>query len=117
MKHGGARGRVDIWLDAEKNFAVVVEVKSTDWDRVRRRRVREYVRRHGLQLHEYLAGTDLLERDVSMHMVYPRAPVDAALRELVENGMLSMGIVVLWWANQTAPTGPNFPPIRGSDWR
>jgi hypothetical protein len=116
-KYGGRRGRVDVWLDAETTFAIVVEIKSTDWQRVLRRRVREYVRRHGLQLHDYLAGADLEGRDVSMHVVYPRAPSDARLRALVEEGMLSMGVVVLWWADQSAPSGPSFPTVLGVNWR
>lgn len=116
-KFGGRRGRVDVWLDAEANFAVVIEVKSTEWDRVLRSRIREYVRRHGLQLHDYLAGADLISRDVSLHIVYPRAPRDPALRELVETGMASMGVVVLWWADQSATEGRVSPPVRGVEWR
>jgi hypothetical protein len=116
-KFGDRRGRIDIWLDADDDYAVVFEIKSTDWDRIIRSRAREYLRRHGMQVHDYLAGTDLLERNSTLYIVYPRAPKDHELRDLVETGMLSMGITVFWWAEQISPAGGNFPPILGANWR
>jgi hypothetical protein len=117
LKYEGRRGRADLWIDAEADYKVVYEIKSTDWDRVIRRRVREYVRRHGMQLHDYLAGDELLANQVTMAVIYLRAPRSKDLRRLVEEGMTSMGFTVLWWADQSASPGMDGLKVLGVNWR
>jgi hypothetical protein len=53
------RGRMDLflWVDSGNDYAVVVEIKNTDWDRLARRNtVRQNLRSHINQVWSYLEG-------------------------------------------------------------
>ena len=96
--------------------AVVVEIKSTDWDTMRGDRVRRNVRRHLRQLQEYLdhytdhlgawshgddtavGGANALKWDsVVGVLLYPKQPNDTVRAKLVEEICGAEAIMVVWY--------------------
>ena len=78
----GGRGRVDIAVvtnDREK-MLIIIEIKGTDWDRIRSDRVKRNVQRHIRQLLAYL-DTAISELEagqwegVAGALLYPSRPV------------------------------------------
>jgi hypothetical protein len=92
------RGRLDIFIDQVDDFVSVVEIKSTDWDRVampsrqkllatHRRQVLRYVDR-------YLDGDRV---SVCAGVIYPRSPNTAGLKARVEGYLNDYGLQVVWY--------------------
>jgi hypothetical protein len=119
-----SRGRVDLHIvpDLRERYAVVVEIKSTDWDTLAEHRVRPNLRAHIRQLQRYLdryiddinhahhpAGGGTCAWDsVSGVLLYPRRPTNPARLQLIDKLTSSEAIIVAWydeadWANPTPP--------------
>ncbi|MDQ6778926.1 MAG: hypothetical protein M3071_22500 [Actinomycetota bacterium] len=89
-----ATGRLDLLINAGGQVALV-ELKDTDWDRIRN--VTRTARRHGRQVHRYLAGQPDAGVGVSPGVIYNRIPSDPAVRRLVEHILNSdFAIQVVW---------------------
>ncbi|MCG8524761.1 MAG: PD-(D/E)XK nuclease family protein [Opitutales bacterium] len=82
----GKNGRIDIFVD-DGDLMLVVEAKSTNWEKVRRKRIKEYARRHLRQLFRYADGVMHESRkkgdclDVCVGISYPLEPSDPFIRE------------------------------------
>lgn len=115
-RRGG--GRVDLHvvpdLDDER-YAVVIEIKSTDWDALPEHRVRPNLRAHIRQLQRYLDryinDMDTAQDDngeltrasggewdwVSGVLLYPRRPTNAARLQLIDELTGREAIMVSWY--------------------
>src|SRR5919108_1936015 len=70
----GKRGRVDIKLRVEDDGnIVIVEIKATDWDKIKDERVRPTALRHASQIWRYIEA-HLTPLDVTPAIVYPSPP-------------------------------------------
>ena len=70
----GKRGREDIRLiDSDSSFTVVVELKASNWDKMKPHRVRPNALRHVRQLWRYIEA-ELSPQDVIPAIVYPATP-------------------------------------------
>lgn len=73
---GGTGGWIDIrLLDESGGYAVVVELKTPDWDRMTGHRVRPDALRHARQLWRYI-NSELEDYDVTPSLDYPSSPSD-----------------------------------------
>jgi hypothetical protein len=125
-----SRGRVDLHVvpDVGDRYAVVIEIKSTDWDAFPEHRVRPNLRSHIRQLQGYLdryvddMGTASDHDDnrgssggvwnsVTGVLLYPRRPPNTARLQLIEDLTSREAIMVAWydetdWTNlpQLLPT-------------
>ena len=89
--------------------AVVVEIKSTDWDALAEHRMRPNLRSHIRQLQRYLdVYIDDLRQEpgpsaprqwdsVSGVLLYPRRPTDPARSQLVEQIADREALMVVWY--------------------
>lgn len=125
------RRRVDLLvlprMDGEV-MAVVVEIKSTDWDALRGERVRPNVRRHLRQLQDYLdhyvdhLRTDDPGDDTAVDgrgalgwdsvvgvLLYPKQPSDLARARLVEEVAGTEAITVVWYDQAAWHASPGQP--------
>ena len=107
------QGRADLflWVDDTEDYAVIVEVKNTDWDAVNSRgSVGRNLSDHRRQLYSYLDGLirvkslsgssrdiDLTDRDRTLGVVYPRSPTSRVLRSRIETYFDEHGISVVWF--------------------
>jgi hypothetical protein len=104
-------GRVDLLVlpSGGEVAAVVVEIKSTDWDALAEHRLRPNLRSHIRQLQRYLdVYIDDLRQEpgpsapgqwdsVSGVLLYPRRPTDPARAELVEQVADREALMVVWY--------------------
>lgn len=122
------RGRMDLflWVDNQEDYAVVMEIKNTDWDRLSRRNsVRRNLRSHINQVWSYLEGSLMAERigskrtedcgarearreldavERSAGIVYPKTPEAPGLKEAIETELGEWGISAVWF-DQPPPEG------------
>ena len=75
-----------------------MEIKSTDWDRVKPANRRKLLGAHRRQIWKYIdkyvASPQLI---VSPGIIYPRAPTTPGLKELVESVLNEAGLQVVWY--------------------
>jgi len=92
----GKKGRVDIRLKMNDDGAVViVEIKATDWDRIKPNRIRPNALRHAAQIWRYIEA-HLAPEDVIPAIVYPRSPKNVGRKAEVEAILDERGIQVIW---------------------
>jgi len=92
----GKRGRVDIRLKLEEDgHMVIVEIKATQWDKLKKHRVRPTALRHAHQIWRYI-DAHLSPLDVTPAIVYPSPPTRPGLKEQLEEILNERGIQVVW---------------------
>ncbi len=111
-KASGRGGRADLflWAEADHSYAIVIETKWTDWDRLQRKgTLRRNLGAHRRQVWSYLNGTISIERgtkgdraalesiDRQAALVYPRTPRSADIRDIIEEDLGEWGITTLWF--------------------
>lgn len=112
-----ARRRPDVWMKWEGNgsdetCAMLIEIKSTDWDSIEGRRIRTYVRRQSRQLLDYLGiAIDVEKVGTTPSMLFPKAPEDPFKRIAVEVNFAEAGLNVMWHA--TADVTPDSLMLTG----
>ena len=95
------RGRMDLFVDQLGDFVTVVEIKSTDWDRVKPGNVRKLLLSHSRQVWKYVAEyVDGRGFDVCPGIIYPSAPISLDLKQQVE-AFFSDHCIQLVWYNDT----------------
>ena len=92
----GKRGRVDIRIDIpENNQVVVVEIKASDWDKMKPHRVRPNALRHVNQVWRYIEA-HVSPREVIPALVYPSAPKTPGRKEEIEAILDEYSIAAVW---------------------
>ena len=94
----GKRGRMDIFVDEVSGFVTVVEIKATDWDRVKVTNRRRLLGSHRRQVWRYLET--YLERDgvdVCAGVIYPRPPAAPEAKAEIEAYLNEYGLQVVWY--------------------
>lgn len=92
----GKHGRVDIRLKLDEDGQIViVEIKATNWDKIKENRVRANVLRHANQIWRYI-DAHLNPFDVVPAVVYPYPPQTLGRKEQVEEILNERGIQVVW---------------------
>ncbi len=90
------RGRIDIFIDKTDDFVTVVEIKSTDWDRVRN--LQKLMSSHRRQVLRYV--DKYLDHDhvsVCAGVIYPKSPTTHGLKAWVETYMNNHALQVVWY--------------------
>lgn len=92
------RGRLDLFIDEMGDFVSVIEIKSTDWDRVKPENRRKLMGSHRRQVWNYMEKyLDEDEANVCPGIIYPRSPETPGLKEEVEEYLNGWGLQVVWW--------------------
>jgi len=91
-------GRLDMFIDELGDFFVVIEIKSTDWEKVKIHNLRKLLSSHKRQIWKYISKyVDDDKMDVCPGIIYPKAPKDSTLRNLIESYLNEEGIQVVWY--------------------
>ena len=91
-------GRLDIFVDEMGDFISVVEIKSTDWDKVKVRNRKKLLGSHRRQVWKYIEEyLDVIKVDVCPGIIYPTAPDTPGLKEMVEEYLNDYGLQVVWY--------------------
>jgi len=92
------RGRLDIFVDELGSLVSVIEIKSTNWDRISVGRVGSLLSSHRRQVWKYVERyVDYWRKDVSPGIIYPASPRTKGLREVIERYLNAYGIQVVWY--------------------
>ena len=94
------RGRLDIFIGQLDDFVSVIEIKSTDWDRIVSRNRQRLLAAHRRQVLKYV--DTYLDHDhvnVCAGIIYPKAPASADLQSMVEQYLNDHGLQVVWYAD------------------
>ncbi len=97
------RGRIDIKIDEGETFIAIIELKATDWNRIRRKNIRATAQRHARQVWRYI--DDYVEnhgKEVCPSLVYERAPRSSELQAEIEGILNDRLIQVVWRAERGA---------------
>jgi hypothetical protein len=90
------KGRLDLFVGEMGDFVSVVEIKSTDWDRIKPKNIGRLLTSHRRQVWKYVEEfVDNRHIDVCAGIIYPRTPNSDGLRKRVEDYMIEYGIPVV----------------------
>jgi hypothetical protein len=100
----GARGRVDLAVvtDDREKMLIIIEIKGTDWDKIRADRVKRNVQRHIRQLLTY-RDTAIGELEagqwegVAGALRYPSRPASAVSLACIQAAADEQAIMVTWY--------------------
>jgi hypothetical protein len=93
----GKRGRMDIYVPkAGESLVSIAEIKATNWDKIPNTRIRQNVLRHATQMWRYVESEIERGIDVSPGLIYPRAPRNKAVKDLVESLLNERLIQCVW---------------------
>jgi hypothetical protein len=91
-------GRIDIFIDLVDDFVSVVEIKSTDWDRIRVHNRQKVLATHRRQVLMYVDKyLDHDQVNVCAGVIYPRFPDTAGLNAQVEQYLNDHALQVVWY--------------------
>lgn len=98
------RGRIDILVAEMGDLVAILEIKATDWDRIKPANVTKNLYRHQRQLWMYLERyLDVEHLEVSPGIIYPTAPRTPGLRERVEVYLDERGTPAYWYDEIATP--------------
>ena len=100
----GSRGRVDLAVvtDDREKMLIVIEIKGTDWDKIRADRVKRNVQRHIRQLLAYL-DTAISELEagqwegVAGALLYPSRPASPETLACIQAAADEQAVMVTWY--------------------
>ena len=114
-KPSGRKGRVDIFVKNEdpKSPIAIVEIKATDWDRIKESNVRRNVLRQINQIWSYIESQIIQGKhvasgegkDVCPGVIFPKRPKDKKRMNRIEEMFLEEGISVAWHDETIAECG------------
>ena len=93
------RGRIDVFVDddSNENHVAVVEIKASDWNRMKSKAVRRNAMRQVRQIWSYIdAQIELEGKDVSPGIIFPKRPLDPNRLNAIEQIFSDWGIQVVW---------------------
>lgn len=94
-------GRVDIKIDEGESYIAIIEIKATNWDNLKRQRIRCTAQRHVRQVWRYI--DDHIEshgKEVCPALVYEFEPRDRRVKAEVEQILNDRFIQVVWRKGQ-----------------
>ena len=104
-KPNGRKGRGDVFVndDNPKSSIAIVEIKATDWDKIKAKNVRRYIRRQINQIWSYIESQILKGeyvkggegKSVCPGIIFPKRPKDKERMELIEKMFYEEGIPVV----------------------
>ena len=91
-------GRADILIDELSDFVTIIEIKSTDWDKIAEKNIRRNLYRHQRQIFKYIYKYfDEDGLDVCLGIIYPQPPSSNIKKEYIENCMLNIYSLPVYW--------------------
>ena len=93
-------GRMDIFIKELGDFVTIVEIKATDWDKIKKKNIKRNLYRHQKQLFNYIDKYIEVDRlDVCLGIIYPKPPIKKGLRNLIEKHLdEKYGVPTYWYS-------------------
>jgi len=93
------RGRMDIFIHEDtEDFVTIIEIKATDWDRIKEKNITRNLYRHSKQLFKYIDKyLEIDDKSVCHAVIYPAPPLKEDLRELIEKRAIENYSFPVYW--------------------
>lgn len=98
-------GRADI-LITEKgdDFVSILEIKATDWDRIKPKNIKRNLASHHRQIMKYIDKYLMIDKlDVCTGIIYPKPPRCPKLRQEIETYLEERGTPAYWYTEVKTP--------------
>jgi len=107
-----SKGRADILITELGDFVTILEIKATNWDKIKPTNIKKNLWRHQAQLYSYADRyLDIDNTSVCAGIIYPTRPRDDDLCKLIESYLESYGTPAYWY-DEIATEKPGNAP----DW-
>jgi hypothetical protein len=94
-------GRMDILIQELDDFVTIVEIKATNWDKIKPENIKRNLYRHQKQLFNYIDKfLEIDKLDVCLGIVYPKPPQKKGLRQFIEKYLEDNYGVPAYWFNE-----------------
>ena len=96
-------GRMDIIVHypAGDDFVMIMEIKATDWDKIKQKNIKRNLYRHSKQLYNYIDKFMLVNKfEVGLALLYPEPPKKEGLREHIEKTAMEIYSFPVYWYNE-----------------
>lgn len=87
-----------MFVDDTGDYVSVVEIKATDWDRIKPANITRNLGSHARQVWNYVEKYHIGDGiDVCAGVIYPTAPTVSGSKDRVEDYLYDRGIAVVWY--------------------
>lgn len=96
-------GRMDIIIHnaAGDNYVMIMEIKATDWDKIKQENIKRNIYRHSKQLYNYIDKFMTINKyDVGLALLYPEPPKKEGLKEFIEKCAMDIYSFPVYWYNE-----------------
>ncbi len=96
-------GRMDIIIHnaAGENFVMIMEIKATDWDKIKPKNIKRNLYRHSKQLYNYIDKFMTIDKlNVGLALLYPEPPKEEGLQEHIEKCAMDLYSFPVYWYNK-----------------
>jgi len=95
-------GRMDIIIhDESDNYVMIMEIKATDWDKIKPKNINRNLYRHSKQLFNYIDKFLTIDNNnVGLAMLYPKPPITKGLREHIEKHAMDKYSFPVYWYSE-----------------
>ena len=92
------KGRVDIFVEEiGDNLVSIVEIKNTDWDKIKPENIQRNIKRQARQIWKYIESqAELKGKEVCPGIIFPKLPKDPDRLKLMESIFEDEWIQVVW---------------------
>ena len=94
-------GRMDIFVyESGDDYVTIMELKATDWDKIKEKNIKRNLYRHSNQLYRYIDKfMEIDKKNVCLAMIYPEPPKKTGLRDFIEKcAMDEYSFPVYWYS-------------------
>jgi hypothetical protein len=98
-------GRMDILISDLGDFVTILEIKATDWDRIKPANVKRNLYRHQKQLFMYIDKfVEIDALDVCLGIIYPKPPRKPGLKDFIYDYLTDRYGVPAYWYSEIQST-------------
>ncbi len=91
-------GRADILITELDDVVAVLEIKATDWDRIKTKNIKKNLWRHQNQLYSYVEKfLEIDKKSLSAYIIYPTRPSSAELYKVIDDYLENYGMLAHWY--------------------
>lgn len=91
-------GRADILITELGDFVTILEIKATEWDKIKPQNIKKNLWSHANQLLRYVEKYIVVDKvDVCLGIIYPHPPQKHGLRKVIESYLEHYGTPAYWF--------------------
>ncbi len=95
-KPSGKMGKIDVCVNSDEKLTAVVELKNSDWDKMKIEAVKRNVNCQARQIWDYIDSQLIKGKEVSPGVVFSKSPKNYNRLKLIEKIFNKQGISVIW---------------------